>query len=468
MMSRLALALCALIVAAACPSRTFASESLASGSDARGVQAEVEEMTVTVTGVGTDIAAAKSDAIREAVRQAVGVFVDVKTVVNGSRLVEDRILSATSAFVVGSKAIEGPTRRGDGTYEVKSEVKIRKKNLLGSLTDAGFKVTGAIDGESARKVSEVNLKNAEEARAVLKDRLSSLWSKLMVARLLDEKGKPLGEGDLPKVVQLADGTSMICANVQVYFHLEAYYTKFVPEMTAILEALCEKKVSSTVNRHAWIGKGPRPRTRFGEVPIHLYAPDPNRGEALDREGNRATVWLSVGRDRTAQNEQFTGFVLSSELGEEFVRACRSIDRGRFRIELLDEPGGVVSSEIVGARLRTFGALSGRTASDQTKDFLTVPVESVVVGEPVRSWLGHCLNENPPNPVVVLISPVFRSFDFGYFRDLTNNPDWKIRGEGAGGSDVCDVLESRLELVLPSADLENVKGYRITAIESDEE
>lgn len=156
-------------------------------------------------------AAAKEDAARQGLMQAVGMLVDVQQVTEGEQLVRDRILGATSALVVESKVVTGSTRLGDGTYEVESDVRIRRRTLVDALTDARFSVTGGTDGDSAVLSAEANFRNAKEAEALLAERLSNLESKLLVGRLLDDSGIPHCEGELPTVVKQDDGTVVICA-----------------------------------------------------------------------------------------------------------------------------------------------------------------------------------------------------------------------------------------------------------------
>jgi hypothetical protein len=175
-----------------------------------------DEVTVTTRGQGATGSAAKDEAVREALRCAVGMFVDVKTETDGEKIVSDRILSGTGALVLGSKVVAGPTRRADGSYEAECAVRIRKGTLVGQLAAAGFKVTGSMDGDAAGRVAATNLRSAKEAEALLRERLSGLWSKLFVALIIDGKGIPLGDGEVPDVKQVENGNVAVVAVVQVY------------------------------------------------------------------------------------------------------------------------------------------------------------------------------------------------------------------------------------------------------------
>jgi len=408
----------------------------------QAAKSPAEEVVVTATGHGADPASAKLDATREALRQAVGAFVDVKSVVEGDKLVSDRILSATSALVIGSKVVEGPTRRGDGTYEVKCEVKIRKHNLVGALTEAGFKITGAIDGDAAKRVSEINFANAKEAEAILKDRLSNLWSKLMVGRLLDDKGVPLGDGELPTVVQQDDGTVVVCANIQLYFHLEAFYTKLVPDMKRLLEALAVSKSQELLNRGVPDHREPEPGSRFGGVPVFSdWSPKSLSYGSQTRE----TIWIPDGRDQLGINEHFSGFEVPLPITDPFRQAAEQCGKACFLIELLNGEGQTVVAkqwEVRDGRWDFLG--KGKRAYTETP----APIEGTE-----RCRLDSFLLWNGNSGGAHVLTPRFGMgrYDYAEFGGLPQ----KV---------VCDVYETRVHITLPAADLAQVKSYRVVPVE----
>ena len=446
-----------IVIAAALLPGASAARALAADSPMpqAATKPSTEEILVTASGFGSDPSSAKLDATREAIRQAVGTFIDVKSVVDGDQLVSDRILSATSALVIGSKVVAGPTRRGDGTYEVKCEVKIRKQNLVGALSDAGFKVTGAMDGDAAKRVSEINFANAKEAEAILKDRLSNLWSKLMIGRLLDDNGVPLGAGELPTVVRRDDGMVVVCANVQLYFHLEAYYTKFVPDMKLLLEALAVSKSDFMLNRSSFVAGQdvPPPQSRFGKIPIQ-------RGVLvawqLSREPARQTIWMSDGRDETGLNEHFLGFELPVAAIAPFQKCKEQIRAAAYRVELLDGNGRVVVAKRNPVLETQFMALR-QVANQNDSDIRTASaIEALYTGE-VMQWLGFW---GFSGSAQMCLSPRFSpnveaagEFQRGA---VSPNEHW----DPFNRSVTCDVLETRVDIVLSASDLAQIKSYRI--------
>ena len=422
-----------------------------------------DEITVRAKGEGADPAEAKNEATRAALRQAVGSFVDVKTVTDGDRVITDRLLSATSALVIGSKVLSGPKRRGDGLYEVECEVRIRKRALVGSLTEAGFTLTGTIDGDAAKRVSAINFKNAKEAEVLLAERVDKLWSKLMIGRLLDDKGVPLGDGELPTVVQQKDGTVIVCANVQIYFHLEAYYAKFVPEMKVLLAALDVGRGEAMVNRANWKGDPPAPQSRFGGVPVYAYGSEPFELR-LSESPNRVTLWISDGRDESGLNEHFSGFELAADTARPIQQAASqfAVDvyskaAFGFRLELLDGDGSVVASEAVPLLSRNLAMLENAVSKAEPVKGLRVPVEQLVLAGKQRV-LWQLVGDGRS----ITLSPSFGIHM--YYSNSHYASQWDSRQEQTCQGSHCDVFETRLELMLPASDLANVKGYRITAVE----
>lgn len=424
-------------------------------------QAQVaEEIVVKAKGEGQDPSAAKDDATREALRQAVGMFVDAQTVVNGDEVISDKILSATNALVLGSKVVSGPKRRSDGLYEVECEVKIRRQQLVTAIGAAGIAVTGKIDGDAAKRVSEINFRNEQEAMELLRGRLSNLWSRLVVARLIDDKGVPLGDGELPTVVQRADGTVVVCANLQVYFHLEAYYTKFVPDLKRLLGAIAKgsAQVDWNANRPVW--RGPPQfspyRTRFGGIPVRLVAPELEPPlEVAESSSSSRLVWVSDGRDETAMNEHFSGYLLPAAYLPLIVEAKARVRSGDIRIELLAEGERVIHARIVDIQHSVAAfALPEKVGRDYDVEFLGQFVE-VEAAAFVQSQ--DPLIRSGRQAQGFAMTPAFwmEAYPSGGFSKHWNR-------FCSGGS--CDALEIRVEIVMSAADLAAVKGYRLTAVE----
>jgi hypothetical protein len=88
--------------------------------------------TIVVEGVGTDATQAKADAYREAVRQVVGALIDARTMAQNDELVEDKIITLSSAFVEKSEPLK---EWQDGSLvRVRILAHVRQSKVLASLT----------------------------------------------------------------------------------------------------------------------------------------------------------------------------------------------------------------------------------------------------------------------------------------------------------------------------------------------
>lgn len=100
---------------------------------------------VVVEGVGTDVESAKADAYRQAVRQVVGAFVDASTMVSNDQLIEDRVITLSSAFVEKVEPVAESKSGGLVRTRVRAHVRVTK--LLDTL-NANRIATSSVDAES--------------------------------------------------------------------------------------------------------------------------------------------------------------------------------------------------------------------------------------------------------------------------------------------------------------------------------
>lgn len=92
--------------------------------------AEVREVVVTGSGVSRN--AAIRDALRAAIEQALGVFIDSSTRVQNGELIDDKILSHAEGFVSGQEVLE--EKAGKGVFQVKVKVRVSLEPLKDELS----------------------------------------------------------------------------------------------------------------------------------------------------------------------------------------------------------------------------------------------------------------------------------------------------------------------------------------------
>lgn len=130
---------------------------------------------VVSDGIGTDIESAKLDAYRNAVRQAVGAYVDATTIVANDKLIADDIIALSGAFISKTEVLPGSESK-DGSFtrlRVKARVETGKvlsalhKKRVPTKSDKVVIDTDSIVAELATK--EDRLANAERLLTKLFD-----------------------------------------------------------------------------------------------------------------------------------------------------------------------------------------------------------------------------------------------------------------------------------------------------------
>lgn len=106
---------------------------------------------VIAEGVGVDVESARRDAYRNAVRQAVGAYVDSETIVENDELITDKIVVLSPAFVERIEPVpSGESREGD-LIRVRVKAYVRITKLIDTLAEGRIKTRAfaqKVDGQS--------------------------------------------------------------------------------------------------------------------------------------------------------------------------------------------------------------------------------------------------------------------------------------------------------------------------------
>jgi hypothetical protein len=124
-----------------------------------------EDRTIEATGEGVDLSSARREAQRSAIEQAVGVYVDSKTVTDKYEVIEDKIRTHAQAFLKTFEELGEPTRTAEGTYivRIKAVVSDDVASLIkDDLTAVGIQlqqveypeIMAFLDAESTRGMPE--------------------------------------------------------------------------------------------------------------------------------------------------------------------------------------------------------------------------------------------------------------------------------------------------------------------------
>ena len=232
-------ALAAFLLAAPAASFAQASGSFSFGAPKAANPADF--VTVEAKGQGESVEAAKKDAVRNAIKTAVGELVDAKTLVENDELVEDKILTLSNAMI--EKADYGDAESvGDGLFEVPVTAVVKKGQLNKKLEDIGI-ATGAVAGDSLAATLFTGKERVANAEKFFAERFKDFPQNVMeVVMLTNDDGTP-AIGFTPgsrKGIYWRDDLAKeghLYADVGVRVNMENY-AEWTRQLKELLDAIC--------------------------------------------------------------------------------------------------------------------------------------------------------------------------------------------------------------------------------------
>ena len=144
---------------------------------------------ITVTSVGDSPTAAEKQAITDAVRQAVGAYIDSNTLVQNEEVIRDRILSVSDGFVKEYKPTAPAHKREDGLYEITIEATVETKKVVQALKENNI-ISGEVAGQNLWAEASTKVMNAQDAVTMLETKIPELIKSVVTITPLDKDGKP--------------------------------------------------------------------------------------------------------------------------------------------------------------------------------------------------------------------------------------------------------------------------------------
>ncbi len=330
-----------------------------------------DQLVVTVRGVGSSAEAAKKDALVSAVHQAIGSFVDSETLVRDDQLIKDEILQVSDGFVHSYQELAAPRRRDDGLYEVTIKATVRKGKVIERLTEVRAS-SGGVAGKDVVGEVITKIKNAQQGAALMQKHMNGLMAKLLVARLLDENGKP-GENIRPTTNILDDGRVECQWNIEIYFDLKSFYEKVVPQLDKVFTVTSAEmggpvvSLSERVKRTLVAGyPSVKHQSWRGDLPP----------ETKERSQAATRVFLSIGRDKYGENERFRWYVFEGSLYEKvFGAIAESFSQVKCEVIFVDSEGGVIRQDQVTLTANAFEGSRDADGEHYCPSFLA-PEETV--------------------------------------------------------------------------------------------
>ena len=144
---------------------------------------------ITVVGLGLTPEAAEKQAITDAVRQAVGAFIDSNTIVQNEEVIKDRILSVSSGFVKEYKPAAPARKREDGLFEITIVATVESSKVVQALKEQNL-ISGEVAGQNLWAESSTKVMNAQDGVAMLEAKIPEFIKNSVTITPLGKDGKP--------------------------------------------------------------------------------------------------------------------------------------------------------------------------------------------------------------------------------------------------------------------------------------
>ncbi len=177
-----------------------------------------------------------------------------------------------------------------------------------------FLVTFVLLFVSTHGVSAEFFRGQTEESETLNDVTKGLPHSMLIMRLVDDKGR-IGDEAEPTVKKIGTGLVICAWNVEIYFHLEKYYTQLVPKLLKVLSSIdIEGKEPTTIARNTPRYKEENGHTLSAVTPFHHYPLRFGRIHQGIKVGsdNYLRVFVNIGRDKWGTNQRFKVFYLEKE------------------------------------------------------------------------------------------------------------------------------------------------------------
>jgi TPR repeat protein len=144
---------------------------------------------ITVTGLGLTPESAEKQAITDAVKQAVGAYIDANTLVQNEEVVRDRILSVSNGFVKEYKVAAPAKKREDGLYEITIIATVATNQIIQKLKESNL-IKGEVAGQNLWAEASTKVMNAQDAVKMLEEKLPEFIKNSVTITPLGKDGKP--------------------------------------------------------------------------------------------------------------------------------------------------------------------------------------------------------------------------------------------------------------------------------------
>jgi len=336
-----------------------------------------EVHTEIASGSGTDAAAALADAFRNAVRQAVGVYVDSETLTDKEEVIADRVLTFSDAFVARYDELGRTTE--DGLITVRIAAVIQAGKLMTNLREA--------------RINTLSLAGADlVAAALTRQEAKDAAAELLHRKLAELPGTLAAEAIPFKPLDYDARKEVLTVTYTLHADRDRYRA-FLGSLEPLLSQVAVAKTSLVVKMEPIWSDGAAPVWQDDSTPKRLVAaqtiftPGFRYGPNLGGLPDTWCLWLMSRWDAEHRNTQWRGFALDVDTSRMLGHLTGGV---QVRLDLVDARGDVV-------RTVTRDPLDGLARPAYWFGWVRPRPRQFLAGQP-RSWPG--LGDCPSAPLLL--------------------------------------------------------------------
>jgi hypothetical protein len=281
-----------------------------------------DTLTHEAVGSGTTGDEAIRDALRNAVRAAVGVLVEGEVLVKQEDVISDKVLTYSDGFVSSYDVLKREQK--EGLVHIRIRAHVERRKLLADLRTAGVSL-GAVDGKGLVASAITRREALETEEALLKKTFGQLPNLLMA------------EVQPPTALDYDVGTQRLPLSITVRVD-RAKYFEFAAKFDSILSKMSLAHGSLILRCRPTMGQG----DHFLDWAVGNLDPAIHFGPALPGNPKTWCLWMVSRADERSHMFQLTCHVLDTDITQ-----VLQTTRGNLRVEvtLLDAQKEVIAREL---------------------------------------------------------------------------------------------------------------------------
>jgi hypothetical protein len=205
---------------------------------------------IVASGVGRDETDATKDALRNAVRQAIGAIVGIDTMIQNEEVVRDQILTYSDGFVEKYEPVGKPQTTLSGLTSVTIRARIVRDKLIQKARAASISLL-EVDGKGMFAEAITKAEQKRSAQALITAEFKDVPQKLITAEVV---GKPRYDDRAQRVI--------VTARLAVD---SAAYDSFVGRLTKTLDGIGGPSFTTSSTEIGTRNDGPSGQERLSDI-----------------------------------------------------------------------------------------------------------------------------------------------------------------------------------------------------------